>query len=499
MQLLLSKITFTYEGAANPLFEDVTVQFPEGWTGIVGANGMGKTTLMRLACGGLEPQRGSVRRPGRVVYCPQRTDDLPALFDEFISAADGTACALRGRLRIQDEWLGRWDTLSHGERKRSQIAVALWQEPDVLAVDEPTNHIDADARHLLTDALASFKGVGLLVSHDRELLDSLCEQSLFVEPPSVVMRAGGYTSASEQARMEAEHMQEEYRQAKEAASKVIREAARRRQDASRANRQRSKRGLAPGDHDAKGKIDMARFSGADGNAGRLARQLDGRVRQAQSKVEEFQLKRDFDLNFWLPGSRCPRRVLFDIPAGEIGLGEARSLSFPQLYMLPTDRVAIVGPNGAGKSTLIRHIMGSLSLPEGRVICLPQEIDQEGSRRIMSEVNSLPHAELGTVMNIVSCLGTRPDRLIGSTESSPGEIRKILLALGVARSPYLIVMDEPTNHLDLPAIELLEQALSGCPCGLLLVSHDRRFLASLTDRRWVLTPVEGGSGVRLVEE
>ena len=91
--------------------------------------------------------------------------------------------------------------------------------------------------------------------------------------------------------------------------------------------------------------------------------------------------------------------------------------------------------------------------------------------------------MGTVFSIISCLGSRPERLLESDQASPGEIRKTLLALGIAREPYLIVMDEPTNHLDLVAIELLEKALAGCRCGLLLVSHDRRFLAALTNLTW----------------
>ena len=91
--------------------------------------------------------------------------------------------------------------------------------------------------------------------------------------------------------------------------------------------------------------------------------------------------------------------------------------------------------------------------------------------------------LGRMMTVVSRLGSRPHRLLESAEASPGEIRKILLAIGIARMPHLIVMDEPTNHLDLPSIECLEEALAECPCGLWLVSHDERFLERLTRTRW----------------
>ena len=96
------------------------------------------------------------------------------------------------------------------------------------------------------------------------------------------------------------------------------------------------------------------------------------------------------------------------------------------------------------------------------------------------------------MTVVSGLGSEPKRLLRTKAPSPGETRKLLLALGVVREPWLIIMDEPTNHLDLPSIELLEQALGQCPCGLLLVSHDRSFLRATTQREWIIESIRDGS-------
>lgn len=172
-----------------------------------------------------------------------------------------------------------------------------------------------------------------------------------------------------------------------------------------------------------------------------------------------------------------------INSGEIPLGAGRKLFFPDLIMRPDDRIAISGMNGAGKSTLIRHIISSARLPEDRITYIPQEIDLKDTGRIMDEVKRLPRERLGHVMSVVSCLGSRPWRLLESTEPSPGEIRKILLSLGISRNPWLIIMDEPTNHMDLPSITCLEEALTQCPCGLLLISHDRWFLDSLTTKEW----------------
>jgi ATPase subunit of ABC transporter with duplicated ATPase domains len=170
--LHLRSVFFSHD-PSHPLFDDLSLSFPEGWTGIVGANGAGKTTLLMLAVGALEAQRGHIERPGEALYCPQRTDSAPTALEDFLKSSDGEACRLRGILRAGSDWACRWDSLSHGERKRAQIAVMLWRRPGILAVDEPTNHIDTHARRLLTEALQGFRGIGLLVSHDELFLKEL--------------------------------------------------------------------------------------------------------------------------------------------------------------------------------------------------------------------------------------------------------------------------------------------------------------------------------------
>ncbi len=124
-QLLFDKVTFYYDGLSDPVFDHLSLRLGPGFTGIVGSNGAGKSTLLRLTAGELVPQRGRVSVPGGVYYCAQRTDTPPAQLEPLMGTSDSRACRIRGRLQVDAAWPERWETLSHGERKRAQIAVAL--------------------------------------------------------------------------------------------------------------------------------------------------------------------------------------------------------------------------------------------------------------------------------------------------------------------------------------------------------------------------------------
>lgn len=491
--LQFQNVTFIYESASEPLFRDISLHIPSGWTGIVGPNGTGKTTLLKLATGLLEPNSGSVSLSQNSLYCPQRTDDVPDKLKELILAHIKSAGIIKSRLGIHDDWHLRWTTLSHGERKRAQIAVALWLKPDVLAVDEPTNHIDSQAGEIITKALSSYKGIGLIVSHNRELLDLLCQQCFFIDPPNVIVHPDGVSKGMEIEKAEQQSLQKQYLQRKRAYKSLQKEVVNRRELAKRSSKMRSKKGLAKKDHDAREKKDRARVSGKDGVGGKLKRQLNGRLRQTRNNLADITVKKKYQLGIWLPGSVSKRNFLLELAAGSLSLGDKKQLRYPELHVGPNDRIALTGPNGAGKSTLIRSIVYSLNVPEKHITYVPQEIDLKYSQDILARALALPDDKLGHLMTIVSRLGSRPHRLLNSTEPSPGETRKLLLAIGMTYSPHIIIMDEPTNHMDLPSIECLEQALSDCPCSLVLVSHDKFFLRKLTNKNWNIEPDIDSSG------
>jgi macrolide transport system ATP-binding/permease protein len=493
MFLRFDQVAFAYEGMLRPLLENVTVHFAEGWTGIVGANGSGKSTLLRLAIGELEPRQGRIEHLATAVYAPQRTDVPPPEGGAFLEALDPLAGDLQRRLRIGQDWVQRWDTLSHGERKRLQIGAALWQNPAVLALDEPTNHIDADARALLLAALHRYPGVGLLVSHDRDLLDALCSQCLFIDPPDVTVRPGGVTAGWDQHQLVQRTARDADTTIRHAAERLHQAAQRRREAGERAaaQTQSARHRLATkNDPDGRAKRQLAKLTNKDAWAGKQSAAMGGRAGKIAAQRGDIAVKKQYEMGFWVAGAeRSQRNAILTLPAGSIPLGDGRRLRFPDLSIGPADRIALVGPNGAGKSTLLRHIAPLINLPAERIISIPQEISAEASRSILQEVAALPRAQLGKVMTSVSRLGSRPERLMASEQPSPGEIRKILLALGVVRGPHLLVMDEPTNHMDLPSIACIEEALVECPCALLLVSHDTRFLQALAERRWILEPVD----------
>ena len=484
--LKFQNVTFIYDSALKPLFQNVSLHIARGWSGIVGSNGAGKTTLLKLATGLIEPNTGSIMVCHNSVYCPQRTDDIPDKLSELIITNTKYAHIIKSRLGVCDDWAERWISLSHGERKRAQIAVALWLRPDVLAIDEPTNHIDSQACEIIAQALRSFKGIGLIVSHNRELLDLLCQQCLFVEPPGVIVRPGGVTKGMEIAKAEQQALEKQHTLRKQAYKTLRKEAVRRRELAIKSQKLRSKRGLAKKDHDGREKRDRVRVSGKDGLGGKLQRQLKGRLEQTRKNLENITVKKQHTLGIWLPGSVSKRNFLLELPANSLSLGGQKQLCYPELHINPQDRIAVTGPNGVGKSTLIRLIVDSLNVSKKQITYVPQEIDLSQSQEILTQALALPKDKLGHLMTIVSRLGSRPEKLLNSDEPSPGETRKLLLAVGMTHMPHIIIMDEPTNHMDLPSIECLEQALKDYPCSLLLVSHDRYFLSKLTSREWNIT-------------
>ncbi len=492
--LALTDISYTYPGSPAPAIAHVSATFGPGWCGIVGDNGCGKSTLARIACGLAKPDEGAVTPHLTWAYCAQDAGLEPDMLYDFACDFAPEAARLRRMLHISDDMPWRFGELSSGEQKKIQVAVALWKNPQILVADEPTNHVDAVCREHIRNALAGYKGIGLLVSHDRALLDALVTRCLCFEAGRTVMRPGTYSQAHAQAEAERESAEQAQFAAKSEEKRLRAEYAKRAEEALRSAARRSARRLDPKDHDGRERIRRAVLTGKDGAAGRRAARMDARVERAQTKAGSLRAEKRYEGDLWMESSLSPRKTLLHLEPGEIPCGPDRALMLPDLFLSNTDHLGICGPNGAGKSTLLRHIVELLRRREAagagvRALYMPQEITPSEARSILLDVKSVPRARRGRLLSIVAQLDSSPERILAGDAASSGEVRKLMLARGIMNAPELIVMDEPTNHLDVHSIEALERALSAFPGALVLVSHDEAFLGACCRRRLELEPGE----------
>ena len=168
----------------------------------------------------------------------------------------------------------------------------------------------------------------------------------------------------------------------------------------------------------------------------------------------------------------------------LALGERRLL-VPPLSIGNTDHIALTGPNGAGKSTLVGEVVRRLD-PSVRALAIPQEPTAEQCRGALSRLATLDSRSRGRVLAVAAALNSDPDRLVEGERTSPGEMRKLMLGLGMLDAPELIIMDEPSNYLDLHSVEALERLLAAFPGALLLVSHDAALLEATTSVCWEIS-------------
>jgi ATPase subunit of ABC transporter with duplicated ATPase domains len=487
--LRAQRVSFAFSD--RPLLDDVTFHLTPGWTGLVGANGAGKTTLLRLVRGELKPTSGQLTfepTGARVIWCPQRVEALDDELTTFAWAADRLARRLQGRLRLDGAQLERWSTLSPGERKRWQLGAALWAEPDVLLLDEPSNHLDVEGLALLREALREFSGVGLIVSHDRALLDEVTKATLRLDAGTARLWPQPFSVARALWVQEENSVRDAQRETQRRLKNEERRLDQKRRTLASADRMRSTANRMRNEHDSE-----ARSLGADFRAEmaqqahaaqlrRVARKADA----VKTALDGLHVRDEAGQALFFRDEPCPKPTVVQF-RGRV-LDEEVSLQ-----LLRDEHLWVSGPNGSGKTTLLRAVLESLELPEERVLVLPQELTLDESRADLEALRALPKDERGKVLQLVHALGVEPDDLLRSESPSPGEARKLRLALGLGRNAWLAVLDEPTNHLDLPSIERLEVALREFPGALLLVTHDRELGAAVTTRELPL-PVANGERV-----
>ncbi|MCK6523168.1 ATP-binding cassette domain-containing protein [Myxococcota bacterium] len=490
--LSLNAVHFAWP-QSPPLFEGLQLTLTPGWAGLVGENGAGKSTILGLLAGTLKPQRGSVtlRPAGVVTLCAQDVERPDTLVARLAGAQDASAQAWRARLRLPDGGLGRWPTLSVGERRRWQLAAALWSEPDVLLLDEPSDPLDDAGRALLLSALRRHRGIGVLVSHDRALLDALCEVTLRVTPGELRRLDEPYSAAAARWRAEEEaeraRWDEDARRLKRAEQRQ--DQARRDREAADRQVSASARMKGPRDSDARGILARGRAEQGAAAQAKRAAAARRRVEALADSLARPPTPAPLGAALRLGGVSAPRERLLGLPLSGVKVA-GRPLRGPlELSVDRDDRVWLRGPNGAGKTTLLRALAEASRLPPERLFVLPQTFTEAESRALVEEARALSPEARGALGSRLAALGVAPARVWASARPSPGEARKLALALALHREVWLMLLDEPSNHLDLPSVERLEAALRGADCAFVLVTHDVGLGEATCRRVWRLADGE----------
>jgi ATPase subunit of ABC transporter with duplicated ATPase domains len=487
--LVASRVSFAYSDSV-PLIRELSFDLHPGWTGVVGANGAGKTTLLRLLAGELEPDAGRVqRRPPslRSRVCPQTVEELGADVRELADAQEGAAQRLRGRLALEPAELERWPSLSPGERKRWQVGAALFAEPQLLILDEPTNHLDASARERLLLALTSFAGLGLLVSHDRTLLDALTTTTLRFDRGDVRVWRGSYSEARQSWESEEREQVDAYQKLQSEKRKLRRRLADARQKRAEAEaRMKRKMRRAPiKDIDTRKRFSAKRRRSAEVSLGWEVHKLHGSLDRVEERAAVFDLAKARGRSLFVDWEPAPIATLLSFDGDQLCAGERELLADVHVRVERGSRIHLCGDNGAGKTTLVRALLDAPHVPDTKILHLPQELTADEGARLLAELRETPDELQGRILAILAALGVDPAALLASASPSPGEARKIALAGGLARLAWLLVLDEPTNHLDLPSIERIERALADYPGALLVVTHDDAFARRCTTTQWRL--------------
>jgi len=486
----------------DPLLDDVSLRLHDGWhVGVIGPNGCGKSSLFRLLLGQIAPDRGEVILPGgtRIAHMAQETagSDTSAVdhvlgghhelvriqadLAEAETAGDGARIArLHGELDAIDGYTARnragqllsglgftadqFDLpvaqFSGGWRIRLDLARTLMCPSDILLLDEPTNHLDLDAVIWLEQWLAQYPGTLLLISHDRDFLDSVVGHVVHFDRRRLVHYRGNYTAFERQRAERLAQQQAAYEKQQQRVREIEQFVARFRAQATKA-------------------------------------------RQAQSRLKELERMEhiapahvDSPFRFRFPDADKTSHPLVVFRQVAVGY-EKPVLRGVDFSVLPGARVGLLGPNGGGKSTLIRTLVGELPILDGertkgdnlKIGYFAQHqldaLDVQASplKHLQRESPGTRDQQLRDFLGGFGFSGD--DALAPVKQFSGGEKARLALALVAWRRPNLLLLDEPTNHLDLEMRHALDLALQSFSGAVLLVTHDRHLLRDTVDEFWLV--------------
>ncbi|HEX8166968.1 MAG TPA: ABC-F family ATP-binding cassette domain-containing protein [Beijerinckiaceae bacterium] len=494
----------TYRIGDRLLLDGASFAVPDGArVGIVGRNGSGKTTLFRILQGEIAPEGGSVALPRgvRIGAVAQEAPGGPERLIDVVLAADQERTALMAEAEDADglrraeietrlvdigahsaparaaailHGLGfdadaqerPCGSFSGGWRMRVALASVLFTEPDLLLLDEPTNYLDLEGTLWLYDYLARYPHTVLIISHDRDLLDTAVDHILHLDRGRLTLYRGGYTNF---ARQLAE------KQALQSKMRVKQEAERRHLQAF---------------------VDRFRAKASK------ARQAQSRIKRLARLEPIAAVVEDATLNFDLPSPERPLSpplvAMEGVAAGYDGRAVLARLN---LTLLPDDRIALLGANGNGKSTFCKLVGGRLAPLAGEIrrsgklvpaYFAQHQLDELAEaatpyRHVAALMPDAPEAKVRARCGRLGFPGAKADTPVAAL--SGGEKARLLMGLAAFGGPHLLILDEPTNHLDIDSRAALMEAINDYEGAVILVSHDRFLIEACADRLWL---VAGGT-------
>lgn len=511
MQVLLQNVSKSF--GSDVIFSDVTAKIEDhDRIGLVGPNGTGKTTLLRVICGELEPDdaSGEIVRGSNLtigyqkqncgltfegtiweemqtvfadVYALERRmkelqermalGNTPALEEEYRRTEDAFLArdGYQTEVKIKTVLTGMGfaehgfekcvDKLSGGEQTRLAIAKLLLEAPSLLILDEPTNHLDFETLNWLEDYLSGYKGALLVVSHDRYFLDKLCGKVWELEDGSLWEYKGNYTAYTRQ------------REEQDARQKKLYEQ----QQAERAKLE---------DYVARNLVRASTTKMAQSRQKMLER-LEP-VEKPHRRLKPPKIRLEFET--------APVKDVLKAEGLTIAVGEGNEkrvlISDAEFNIQRGDKVAIIGPNGSGKTTLLRTLLSANTPLKGHITWgrgVKSSYYDQGSDHLDQSLTVLDtmwkayprlyETPLRTALGAMGLTGEDAHRRVG--QLSGGERARLKLAIICLAGSNVLILDEPTNHLDLPSKEVLQQALSEYTGTLIIVSHDRYLLDRVPNR------------------